>query len=235
MPDFALRLINFLSILRFDSTTKFHSRLNDPRVTLRLTCPIRKYANTALSAAAAPRGQIKIPSDRQAISSQGKSEQLPRSARASAVAGMLCWQRGFASPVLQAFRESIQSICSYFTNTQPTHPTKSPETVVIEVHHQFDRFHDLVGQHVWSEFLIDPTKEDMGKSSTVLYSSFNTGRLFRGGSFSYLYSDFSLTFRRLDTCRDRGTLVSRVVSRQPLQLPVSFDNISPSCVHHSPP
>jgi hypothetical protein len=47
-----------------------------------------------------------------------------------------------------------------------------------------------------------------------------------------LYSNSLLKFCRLDPCRDRGTLVSRVVG----QKLVSFANISPSCVDsHSPP
>ena len=85
------------------------------------------------------------------------------------------------------YRPSVSPSNLFFlfhqAHTQPTYLTKFPETVVIEVNHQFDRFHDLLGQHVWSEFLMYPSKEEMGKSSTVLQSSFDTGRLFRGGSF----------------------------------------------------
>ena len=68
------------------------------------------------------------------------------------------------------------------SNNQLAHPTKFPEMVVIEVNREFDRFHELLGQHVWSEFLMKPTKEHRGKSSTVFYSTFNTGRLVRNGS-----------------------------------------------------
>ena len=70
----------------------------------------------------------------------------------------------------------------YLTNNQLTRPTKFPEMVVIEVNQEFDRFRELLGQHVWSEFLVKPTKEHRGKSSTVFYSTFNTGRLVRNGS-----------------------------------------------------
>lgn len=51
--------------------------------------------------------------------------------------------------------------------------------VVVEVNNEY---HELLGQHVWSEFLMEPTKEQMGKSSTVFYSTFNAGRLVRNGS-----------------------------------------------------
>jgi hypothetical protein len=51
--------------------------------------------------------------------------------------------------------------------------------VVVEVNYEF---HELLGQHVWSEFLMEPTKEHMGRSSTVFYSNFNTKRLVENGS-----------------------------------------------------
>ncbi len=62
-------------------------------------------------------------------------------------------------------------------DTQPTHTTKSPGMVVIEVDRYFDRFDDLLGFHAWSEFLSQPTKEQMDKSSKVFYCTYNTGRL----------------------------------------------------------
>ena len=72
----------------------------------------------------------------------------------------------------------------HLTNNQPTHSTKFPEMVIIEVNREFDRSHELLGQHVWSEFLMKPTKEHRGKSSTIFYSTFNTRRLIRNGSSS---------------------------------------------------
>ena len=57
--------------------------------------------------------------------------------------------------------------------------------VVIEVDPEFDRFHQLLGLHVWSEFLMEPNKEQMDKSSTVFYSTFNMSRLVNSGT-SYI-------------------------------------------------
>ena len=56
--------------------------------------------------------------------------------------------------------------------------------VVIEVDHEFDRFPELLGLHVWSEFLTEPTSEQMDKSSMVFYSTYNTTRLAKGGPSS---------------------------------------------------
>ncbi|KAF8262694.1 hypothetical protein EI94DRAFT_1601208 [Lactarius quietus] len=53
--------------------------------------------------------------------------------------------------------------------------------VVIEVNPDLERFRELLGQHVWSEFLLQPTKEQRGKSSTVFYSTFHTSRLVNNG------------------------------------------------------
>jgi len=49
--------------------------------------------------------------------------------------------------------------------------------VFIEVDRYFDRFDELLGLHTWSEFLLQPTKEQMDKSSKVFYCTYNTGRL----------------------------------------------------------
>ncbi len=54
----------------------------------------------------------------------------------------------FYKPSVSLSRASF----SYLTNTQPTHSTKSPEMVVIKVDRESDRFHELLGLHVWSEF-----------------------------------------------------------------------------------
>ena len=83
----------------------------------------------------------------------------------------------FYKPSVSPSRASF----SYLTNTQPTHSTKSPEMVVIKVDRESDRFHELLGLHVWSEFLIKPTSEQMDKSSTVFYSTYNTARLVKDG------------------------------------------------------
>jgi hypothetical protein len=72
----------------------------------------------------------------------------------------------------------------YLTSTQPTPSTKSSEMVVIEVDREFDRFHDLLGLHVWSEFLMEPDNEQMDQSSTVFYSTYSTSRLVNTGSSS---------------------------------------------------
>jgi hypothetical protein len=80
----------------------------------------------------------------------------------------------FYKPAVSSF-----NVFSYFTDAQPTHSTKFPEMVVVEVNYDF---HELLGQHVWSEFLMEPTKEQRGRSSTVFYSTFNRSRLAWGGS-----------------------------------------------------
>ncbi|KAN0137849.1 hypothetical protein V8E53_004333 [Lactarius tabidus] len=58
------------------------------------------------------------------------------------------------------------------------HKSSFPDMVVVEVNYDF---HKLLGQHVWSEFLMEPTKEHMGRSSTVFDSNFNRDRLFSHG------------------------------------------------------
>ncbi|KAI9445620.1 hypothetical protein BJY52DRAFT_1315936 [Lactarius psammicola] len=57
------------------------------------------------------------------------------------------------------------------------HKPASPGMVVIEVDRYFDRFDDLLGLHTWSEFLLQPKKEQKDKSSKVFYCHYNTGRL----------------------------------------------------------
>lgn len=54
--------------------------------------------------------------------------------------------------------------------------------VVIAVDREFNRFHELLGLHTWSEFLMEPDEEQMDESSTVFYSTFNTSRLVNTGS-----------------------------------------------------
>ncbi|KAH9058217.1 hypothetical protein EDB87DRAFT_1627177 [Lactarius vividus] len=61
------------------------------------------------------------------------------------------------------------------------HRPSSPEMVIIEVDREFDRFHELLGVHVWSEFLTNPTKDQIDKSSTMFYSTYNTARLVKDG------------------------------------------------------
>ncbi|KAH9058216.1 hypothetical protein EDB87DRAFT_1578208 [Lactarius vividus] len=53
----------------------------------------------------------------------------------------------------------------------------SPGMVVIEVDREFDRFDELLGSHAWSEFLLEPSEEQMDKYSKVFYCTYNTGRL----------------------------------------------------------
>ncbi|KAH9174360.1 hypothetical protein EDB89DRAFT_566929 [Lactarius sanguifluus] len=59
--------------------------------------------------------------------------------------------------------------------------SSSPEMVIIEVDREFDRSHELLGVHVWSEFLTNPTEDQMDKSSTMFYSTYNTARLVKDG------------------------------------------------------
>ncbi|KAF8262689.1 hypothetical protein EI94DRAFT_1601239 [Lactarius quietus] len=50
--------------------------------------------------------------------------------------------------------------------------------VIIEVLRDFDdNFDKLLGLHTWSECLLQPTEEQMDKSSKVFYCTYNTGRL----------------------------------------------------------
>jgi hypothetical protein len=61
----------------------------------------------------------------------------------------------------------------FFAPYLTTHSTKSLEKVVIEVNRECDSFNELLGKHLWSEFLVEPTKEEMGKSSMIFFSTFN--------------------------------------------------------------
>ena len=96
-------------------------------------------------------------------------------------------------------------------------PVKSPGMVVIEVDRDFDGFDELLGMHTWSKFLLNPTKEEIDKSSKVFYCTYNTGRLIEqngpSGSPS-LCSGPLLTFGRLEACKRRGTLVPRMDRQQ---------------------
>ena len=81
------------------------------------------------------------------------------------------------------YKPSVSPSSTFFISPGPTHAsTKSPEMVVIEVDREFDRFHELLGLHVWSEFLMEPDKDQMEQSSTVFYSTYNTSRLVNTGS-----------------------------------------------------
>ncbi|KAH8984208.1 hypothetical protein EDB86DRAFT_163377 [Lactarius hatsudake] len=57
------------------------------------------------------------------------------------------------------------------------HKPASPGMVVIEVDREFDRFDELLGLHAWRRFLLEPSEEQMDKSSKVFYCTYNTGRL----------------------------------------------------------
>ena len=54
---------------------------------------------------------------------------------------------------------------------------QSPAMVIIEVDRYFDRFDSLLGMHLWSKFLKDPTPQDMDKSSKIFWCHYNSGRL----------------------------------------------------------
>ena len=49
--------------------------------------------------------------------------------------------------------------------------------VVIEVDRDFESFDRLLGLHTWSEFLQNPSDEQLDKVSKVFYCTYNTGRL----------------------------------------------------------
>ena len=49
--------------------------------------------------------------------------------------------------------------------------------VVIEVDRDFESFDRLLGLHTWSEFLQNPSEEQLDKVSKVFYCTYNTGRL----------------------------------------------------------
>jgi hypothetical protein len=54
---------------------------------------------------------------------------------------------------------------------------QSPGMVIIEVDRFFDRFDSLLGMHVWTSFLKNPTEEDKDKASKVFWCHYNSGRL----------------------------------------------------------
>ncbi|KAI0245856.1 hypothetical protein BJV78DRAFT_1158326 [Lactifluus subvellereus] len=57
------------------------------------------------------------------------------------------------------------------------HNPTSPGTVIIEVDRRFDGFKDLLGMHLRSTFLLNPTQEESGMASKVFYCTYNSGRL----------------------------------------------------------
>ena len=71
---------------------------------------------------------------------------------------------------------------------------KFPGMVVIEVDRDFDRFDDLLGLHTWSEFLLQPTQEEMDKTSKVFCCTYNTGRqVEKNGPFASRFTLLSHT------------------------------------------
>ena len=66
--------------------------------------------------------------------------------------------------------------------------------VLIEVDRDFENFDQLLGMHTWSEFLQEPSPEQLDKVSKVFYCTYNTGRLVEkhGLSRSLHYSAYLL-------------------------------------------
>jgi len=48
--------------------------------------------------------------------------------------------------------------------------------VIIEVKRDFDCFDRLLGEHKWSEFLRNPSAEELEKVTQVFYCVYNSGR-----------------------------------------------------------
>ena len=57
--------------------------------------------------------------------------------------------------------------------------------VIIEVDCGFDGFNNVLGKHSWSNILLEPTPEQLDKSSEIFYCTLNTGRLVeKSGGFN---------------------------------------------------
>jgi hypothetical protein len=48
--------------------------------------------------------------------------------------------------------------------------------VIIELDREFNRLDVLLGMHSWSEFLLAPTNEEVGKSSKVFFCTYNDAK-----------------------------------------------------------
>ena len=57
--------------------------------------------------------------------------------------------------------------------------SQAARMVVIEVDREFERLETLLGMHSWSEFLLAPTEEEAGKSSTVFFCTYNSAKALR--------------------------------------------------------
>lgn len=49
--------------------------------------------------------------------------------------------------------------------------------VIIEVNRGYSHFDRILGEHRWSEFLRNPTKDEKERVTQVFYCTYNTGRI----------------------------------------------------------
>lgn len=64
--------------------------------------------------------------------------------------------------------------------------------VIIEVNRHYAHFDRILGEHRWSEFLQNPTKEENGRVTKVFYCTYNTGRIVqKNGALGEMTSGFA--------------------------------------------
>ena len=89
--------------------------------------------------------------------------------------------------------------------------------VIIEVDRSFERFDSLLGMHIWSSFLKNPTDEEKDKASKVFWCHYNSGRLVEKNGEPFPSSLIVLIWEhhhRVEAHQRRGTLVPRLESPQ---------------------
>ncbi|KAG8220443.1 hypothetical protein J3R82DRAFT_3137 [Butyriboletus roseoflavus] len=57
------------------------------------------------------------------------------------------------------------------------HKPSARAMVIIEVNRDYEQFDHILGEHRWSEFLQNPTKEESGRITQVFYCTYSTGRI----------------------------------------------------------
>jgi hypothetical protein len=110
--------------------------------------------------------------------------------------------------------------------------------VIVEIRRDYDGFAKVLGEHRWSEFLRDPSEEEVSKSTKVFYCRYTTGReVTKVGECQTPFPCIRCTpvnhsVSRLEGDSRQGILVRRMVA--PKQVCSVSDMSSPfSCVYIS--
>jgi len=51
------------------------------------------------------------------------------------------------------------------------------DTVIIEVNRDYPHFDRILGEHRWSEFLRNPSRDEKDRATQVFYCTYHTGRM----------------------------------------------------------